>query len=184
MEPEDSPNVVPPVDGLQEQISALQDQLSRLQLATNSRPATQVLCVPRETKIRSFSGKDGELTVQEFVADIESFFQTREMSDDEKCDLIVSHLEGEARHEIRYRPKEDARTPERVINILSEVFGVTRSVSQLQELFYLRKQLEGESIRSFAAALQELLETLTRKDSRFVNDPDRILAEHFAKAAA
>ncbi|KAI0235773.1 hypothetical protein LSAT2_013722, partial [Lamellibrachia satsuma] len=139
MEPDDSPNVVPPVDGLQEQNSALQDQLSRLQFATNSRPATQVLCVPRERKIRSFSGKDGELTLQEFVADIESFFRTREMSDEK------------------------------------------RYVSQLQELFYLRKQLEAESIRSFAAALKELLETLTRKHSRFVNDPDHILAEHFAE---
>lgn len=181
MESGDSPNVVQPADGLQDQITALQDQLARLQLASNSRPATQVLYVPRERKIRSFSGKDGELTVQEFVEDIESLFRAREMSNDEKCDLIVSHLEGDARHEIRYWPKEDARTPRRVLEILLEVFGEKRSVSQLQELFYLRKQLEGESIRSFAAALQGLLETLTRKDSRSVNDPDRVLAEHFAE---
>ena len=56
-----------------------------------------------------------------------------------------------------------------------------RSVSQLQEQFYLRKQLDGEIIRSHSVVLLELLEVLTTKDPRSVNDPDRVLAEHFAE---
>ena len=103
------------------------------------------------------------------------------MSPDEQCDLILSHLEGSARHEVRYRPGEATRSPQRILDILLDVFGEKRSVSQLQEQFYLRKQLDGETIRSYSAVLLELLEVLTRKDPRSVNDPDRVLAEHFAE---
>ena len=61
------------------------------------------------------------------------------------------------------------------------MFREKRSVSQLQEQFYLRKQLDGETIRSYSVVLLELLEVLTRKDPRSVNDPDHVLAEQFAE---
>ena len=47
--------------------------------------------------------------------------------------------------------------------------------------FYLRKQLDGETSRGYSAFLLELREVLTRKDPRPVNDPNRVLAEHFAE---
>ena len=103
------------------------------------------------------------------------------MTDNEQCDFITSHLEGEARREIRYRPTEELTTPSRLIGVLLDVFGEKRSVSQLQELFYLRKQTEGESIRRYSGSLQELMEALLRKDAHAVNQPDRVLAEHFAE---
>ena len=61
------------------------------------------------------------------------------------------------------------------------MFGEKRSASQLQEQFYLRKQLDGETIRGYSAVLLELLEVLTRKDPRSGNDPNRVLTEHFAE---
>ena len=74
------------------------------------------------------------------------------MSPEEQYDLILSHLEGSARHEVRYRPGEATRSPQRILDILLDVFGEKRSVSQLQEQFYLRKQLDGETIRSYSGA--------------------------------
>ena len=166
---------------LQTQINSLQEQLAKFQLSTSStRPVSQLLYVPRERKIRPFSGHEGDLGVQEFVADIQSLFRAGAMSPEEQCDLIISHLEGSARHEVRYRPGESTRSPERILDIVLDVFGEKRSVSQLQEQFYLRKQLDGETIRAYSAVLLELLEVL-RKDPRSVNDPDRVLAEHFAE---
>ena len=38
-----------------------------------------------------------------------------------------------------------------------------------------------ETFRSYSVDRLELLEVLTRKDPRSVNDPDRVLAEHFAE---
>ena len=166
---------------LQTQINSLQEQLAKFQLSSTTRPVSQLLYVPRERKIRPFSGHEGDLGVQEFVADIQSLFRARAMSPEEQCDLIISHLEGSARHELRYRPGEATRSPDRILDILLDVFGEKRSVSQLQEQFYMRKQLDGETIRAYSAVLLELLEVLTRKDPRSVNDPDRVLAEHFAE---
>ena len=170
--------------GLQTQINSLQEQLAKFQLSSTTRPVSQLLYVPRERKIRPFSGHEGDLGVQEFVADIQSLFRARAMSPEEQCDLIISHLEGSARHEVRYRPAEVTRSPQRILDILLDVFGEKRSVSQLQEQFYMRKQLDGETIRAYSAVLLELLEVLTRKDPRSVNDPDRVLAEHFAEGVA
>ena len=159
---------------LQSQINSLQEQLAQFQVSSTTRPVSQLLYVPRERKIRSFSGHEGDLGVQEFVADIQSLFRARSMSPEEQCDLILSHLEGSARHEVRYRPGEATRSPPQcILDILLDVFGEKRSVSQLQEQFYLRKQLDGETIRSYSAVLLELLEVLTRKVPRSVNDPDR-----------
>ena len=172
---------VPPdtVQGdLQEQLVTLREELLQLRLATNDRP--RVAYVPRERKVKPFSGR-GEVTVQDFLADVESLFRARAMSDEEQCDFMTSHLEGDARQEIRFRPVEEVRTATCIRRILLEVFGEKRSVSQLQELFYLRKQADGEGIRSFAGALQQLMEALLRKDGHAVNQPDRVIAEHFAE---
>ena len=87
---------------LQSQINSLQEQLAQFQLSSSTRPVTQRLYVPRERKIRSSSGQEGDLGVQEFVADIQSLFRVRSMSPEEQCDLILSHLEGSAHHEVRY----------------------------------------------------------------------------------
>ena len=155
---------VPPdtVQGdLQDQLVTLREELLQLRLATNDRP--RVAYVPRERKVKPFSGR-GEVTVQDFLADVESLFRARAMSDEEQCDFMTSHLEGDARQEIRFRPVEEVRTATCIRRILLEVFGEKRSVSQLQELFYLRKQADGEGIRSFAGALQQLMEALLRKD--------------------
>ena len=166
---------------LQSQINSLQEQLTQFQLSSATRSVSQLLYIPRERKIRSFSGQEGDIGVQEIVADIQSLFRARSMSPEEQCDLIISHLEGSARHEVRYRPGEATRSPQSILDILLDMFREKRSVSQLEEQFYLRKQLDGETIRSYSAVLLELLEVLTRKDPRSVNDPDRVLAEQFAE---
>ena len=64
--------IVPPdtVQGdLQDQLVTLREELSQLRLATSDRP--RVAYVPRERKVRPFSGR-GEVTVQDFLADVES----------------------------------------------------------------------------------------------------------------
>ena len=166
---------------LQDQLSALRDELARVRLTAEARPAVRQLYVPKERKVRPFSGREGELTVTEFITDMESLFRARAMTDDEQCDFITSHLEGDARREIRYRSTAELTTPRRLMNVLLDVFGEKRSVSQLQELFYLRKQAEGETIRKYSGALQELMEALLLKEAHAVNQPDRVLAEHFAE---
>ena len=107
MDPEGSESgAVPSSFDLQSQINSLQEQLAQFQISSATLPVSQLLYVPRERKIRSFSGQESDLGVHEFVADLQSLFRARSMSPEEQCDLIISHLEGSARHEVRYRPGE------------------------------------------------------------------------------
>ena len=95
---------VPPdtVQGdLQDQLATLREELSQMRLATNDRP--RVAYVPRERKVKTYNGH-GEVTVQDFLADVESLFRARAMSEDEQLDFMIVHLECDARQEIRFRP--------------------------------------------------------------------------------
>lgn len=53
----------------------------------------KVVFTPRERKINNFSGKrDSDITVDEFIEDIELALKTRPTSDIEKVNFIISHL--------------------------------------------------------------------------------------------
>ena len=58
---------------LRDQVSALRDELARMRLATETRPeGIRQLYVPKERKVRPFSGREGELAVTDFVTDLQS----------------------------------------------------------------------------------------------------------------
>ena len=59
---------VPSGFDLQSQINSVQEQLAQFQISSATRSVSQLLYVPRERKIRSFSGQEGDLGVQQFVA--------------------------------------------------------------------------------------------------------------------
>ncbi|KAK0141094.1 hypothetical protein N1851_021896 [Merluccius polli] len=99
----------------------------------------RLFCLPRERKCPLFRGTTG----------IPAY-------------LIYDHLEGEAKDEIRYRPRADREDPERILTILQDLYGCSKPYVSLQQSFFSRKQLEGESLQEFSHALYCLMEKIER----------------------
>lgn len=64
--------------------------------------------------------------------------------------FIFYHLEGEAKDKIRYRPRVEREDPQKSLPILRELHGCSKSYYVLQEKFFGRKQLEGESLQEYS----------------------------------
>lgn len=97
----------------------------------------KVVFTPRERKINNFSGKrDSDATVDEFIEDIELTLKTRPTSDIEKVNFIISHMEGPAREEVRYRSTAEKKMSKDMLDILREVFGDRGTISELLSDFY------------------------------------------------
>ena len=119
--------------------------------------------------------------VEDFVDEIKAVFKAREMSPGEQADFIKSHLEGSAKEETNiYSTKDRKADPDRLIKILLQAFGEKRSLPQLLNSFYERRQKGGETLRAFYHGLRELLGRATKVDPKAVVDQDKTLRDQFA----
>lgn len=63
--------------------------------------------IPETRKIKTFCGRPkskSDISVDDWIDDIEIAFSARKYSDTQKVDLIYSHLEGQAKEEVKFRP--------------------------------------------------------------------------------
>lgn len=88
--------------------------------------------VPRDRKCPKFNGRSGVM-IDEWVEEAQACMRLRHLSTIDQAFFLVDHLEGEAREEIRYRPRDD---PNKIIQALRELYGCTRSYVALQESFF------------------------------------------------
>lgn len=65
----------------------------------------KVVSKPKQRKLEKFSGRtDGAYSsVYEFVEEFQQVLKTRPATTEEQVDFLISHLEGPAKDEIRYR---------------------------------------------------------------------------------
>ena len=90
------------------ELQALKESASPT-LVSFSQPATsgrnsqkQIVVFPRDMKIKHFTGKKtGDQLVEDFVEEMKTTFEARQMNSAEKVDFIMSHLEGPAKEEVR-----------------------------------------------------------------------------------
>lgn len=122
----------------------------------------RLLYVPRERKCPVFRGTVG-LGIAEWVEEVRASMRARGLTFVDQAYFIYDHLEGEAKNEIKYRSREEREDPEKILSTLQEVYGRSQSYVALQEKFFSRKQLEGESLQEYSHALfglmNEVLET-------------------------
>lgn len=82
--------------------------------STPSVPVTErLIYVPRDRKCPMFGGRTG-LNITEWVEEVQACMRTRHLSPVDKALFIYDHLEGEAREEIKYRPRGERQDPEKV----------------------------------------------------------------------
>ena len=73
----------------------------------NSRSETVVTCLPETRKIKTFCSRPkstSAVSIDDWIDELEIAFFAREYTDSQKEDLIYSHLDGQAKEEIKYRP--------------------------------------------------------------------------------
>ena len=166
---------------LQHRIHELESIVNNYEGTFLSKKQSETTYVSKERKIKTFSGRpklDTDLSIDDWIDEITLVFQSRRYTDGEKIDLIYSHLEGEARDELKFRPNI-RRDPELMLNCLRNAFGDHDSVTILQKHFFERVQGKDESIRQYSYALLDLFQKVVKKDDSVFSE--KTLSEQFAQ---
>lgn len=124
---------------------------------SNAPLVERLVYVPRDRKCPMFRGRTG-LSISEWLEEVKACMHVRHLSSADRALFIYDHLDGEAREEIKYRPREEREDPDKVLDILQELYGCSKSYVSLQEDFFSRKQQEGETLQEFSHALMCLMD--------------------------
>lgn len=137
----------------------------------------KVVSTPKQRKLEKFSGRtDGAYSsVYEFVEEFQQVLKTRLATTEEQVDFLISHLEGPAKDEIRYRASPEKNTPQKILTILKDAFGERVTTSELMTEFYQCKQDYSETLRDFSHRLMKKLDRVLRLDNSYVTDKDKLL---------
>ncbi|KAF7227885.1 putative LOC107386907-like protein, partial [Nothobranchius furzeri] len=140
----------------------------------------RILYIPRERKCPVFRGNVG-IGVTDWIEEVRASLRARYLSPLDQAYFVYDHLEGEAKEEIRYRPRAEREDPECILTILQELYGCSKSYVTLQEDFFSRKQKEGESLQEFSHALFCLMEKITVNAPGVVSDAAVLLRDQFTE---
>ncbi|XP_037402125.1 uncharacterized protein LOC119265439 [Pygocentrus nattereri] len=136
--------------------------------------------IPRERKCPRFSGKSADMpSVEDWVEEVRRSLEGRHMSPREQALFIYDHLDGEAKTEIKFRPASERNDPEKILTILVDIYGCSKSYIGLQKQFFHRRQLEGESLREYSHSLLSLMEIIKRQSPRPIANGDHLVRDQF-----
>ena len=143
--------------------------------------AERFVYIQRERKCPHFSGSKArsDLSIHDWIENVESCLRDRHMSAREKALFLYDHLEGEAKAEIRFRSLAEREQPDTILDILKELYGSSSSFVSLQKMFFDRKQKEGESLKEFSHSLWALIEDIKRAYPNRLTDPDTLVRDQF-----
>jgi len=140
----------------------------------------RLIYVPRERKCPVFRGHTG-ISLAEWLKEGMASMCIRHLSNFDKGHFLYDHLEGEAREEIKFRPSEDREDPDKVIQILTELYGCPDSYIVLQESFFSRRQLEGETLQEFSHALFGLMSKVIKNAPNGMPNSEVLLRDQFVE---
>ncbi len=144
-------------------------------------PTRSYIYVPRERHIQPFSGdfnKDGR-DVDEFIEEVERVIPARSQAAEDQLDFVLSLLKGAALEEVRMRMGNDPKHPCDIFEYLRAAFREKRSVSQLLQTFYSRKQIEGEDIRAYSHALSQILNSIQKQSPNAMANESMAIRDQF-----
>ena len=139
-------------DELKGQMEAMQQQLKDLSV---------------KKMVYTKDGKFGKLNkdtdVCEWIEDMGDFVKNRFSDECEKVRFILDHLERDARTEVRFRAHIDKATASEVLQILNDLYGLTDTLVWLQQQFYCRNQVSGETLQEYALDLMTKMNVIVEK---------------------
>ena len=155
-------------------VDQLTKDLEDLKAEIRGRNITVV--VPSNRKLSKY---DGSTSVEDWIEEAESALDANNLKDTKAANFIVAALSGQARDEIRGHEKATRDDPSLIFTALRSVFGETKTLSQLRQLIYSRRQEQHESLLDFAHALTALVDRLSRKGGCKPAEKGVILRDQF-----
>lgn len=140
----------------------------------------RLIYLPRDRKCPMFSGTTG-LNIAEWIEEVQACTRARHLSPSEQALFMYDHLDGEAREEIKYRSREEREDPAKILTVLQELYGCSRSYVSLQEDFFSRKQQEGETLQEFSHALLCLMDKVLKKAPNGLVNEKVLLRDQFVE---
>ena len=153
---------------------------SQNSVSNNPLPIERLFYIPRERKCPTFRGTSG-IPVEDWNEEMRATLRARQLRPIDQAYFIYDHLEGEAKDEIRYRPKAEREDPERIFAILQDLYGCPKSYVSLQQSVFSRRQLDGESLQEFSHALCCLVEKVDRCAPRGMRVSPTLLRDQFVE---
>ncbi|XP_051793567.1 uncharacterized protein LOC127530552 [Acanthochromis polyacanthus] len=139
----------------------------------------RLVVIPRDRKCSMFNGRSG-IEITEWIEEIEACMRTRRLSIADQALFIFDHLEGEAK-EIRFWPSRERGDPPTVFAILKDLYGCAQSHVILQQAFFSRRQLDGETLQEFSLALLALMERVKQCVPDGMPNADQLLRDQFTE---
>ncbi|KAI5626698.1 hypothetical protein C0J50_13742 [Silurus asotus] len=176
-------NVIEQLRGQIQELTDWRDNTLSNRAVGEGNPTRSYIYVPRERQVQPFSGeynKDGR-SVEEFVEEVERVLRARNQTQEEQMDFIISLLRGPALEEVRLCVGNQSRRVEDLLIFLQEAFGERRSGTQLLQMFYNRKQLDGEDLRSFSHALSRLVSSAAKQLPGGLANEQVVLRDQFVE---
>jgi len=112
-----------------EQLKTLTETLAALEVQLNgdsgpssatggsgSSPGQVTVKVPRERKLRKFTGVRDDHLIEDWILDAKRAISSQSEAD--AVDFLLCHLEGAAKEELQLWPDEEKNTPEAVFQVL------------------------------------------------------------------
>lgn len=114
-----------------------------------------------------------------WVEEVQACVRARHLSAADQALFIFDHLEGEAKEEIKFRSAAERGDPNKVLTILQELYGCSQPYVTLQQAFFSRHQLEGETLHVFSLALMALMAQVKQCAPDGIPNADVLLRDQF-----
>ena len=151
------------VEELQEQVNDLTRQLAE---AKKSR-----VLVTRERKLHKLAGRpktSTDVDVSDWLIDIKQHIA--DLEENQKIDIIMGHITGEVRDEVKLRAETDRDTADKILKIIEDNFKEVDSLAILNQKFFNRGQEEKETVQSYSRALMKLNSRIQQKGGAALTD--------------
>lgn len=99
----------------------------------------RVVYLQQDRKCPRFSGclvQVDSLAIEDWIEEVESHVQTKQLSQKEKTLFVYNQLEGEAHTEIQFQPSTVHDSDVEMFKILRELYGSSHSHVSLQRKFF------------------------------------------------
>ena len=150
--------------------------------AASPSPMMPVNYVPFYIAIPVFTGdRSGGVGVGEWISKVEAAFRAWRTPDDQKVEVILHHLAGDARREILVLPSEQRKSAKYIFSTLKGLYGEKDTIASLLGRLHSRCQKSGETTRQYALALQEIGGRMESTKPDFVKNVDDLLCSCFVE---
>ena len=103
------------VDSLRDRMEKLSSEVEAVSGLKKEKSSPAFLLMPSQKKIKSFTGKEQDITLEDWLCDIHASIASRPLADEDKVHFMFQHLEGAAREEVKLRPLSDRNTVEKFV---------------------------------------------------------------------